>query len=146
MTTHEIGRQRRFLRHMVALLCATGLCITVGSLSLSWKRAQVTASLRHVGQLETQVRQEQERIRHLDVRIAELHQPAYLERQVKALALDLRPRHSSDIVYLDSGADARLEGSLYAMRQETEAETLPQRGLGRRGFDIAVLENLRAIE
>lgn len=80
-----------------------GLVIVVlgGSMSLLWMRQEIEDTARATRAIETEIIKEERRLRYLDTKIAEIHQPLYLERQVRRLGLNLRPPSASQIVYLE---------------------------------------------
>lgn len=123
------------LRQLFILLGLTGLVTVVGCLGLLWMRQQIEAAARETSELEVRMKKEERRLRYLDAKIAEIHQPGYLAAQVERLGLDLAPPRADRVVYLTepSGADPE--------RQWARAEKRKSAEPFRRAVDLAVMES-----
>jgi hypothetical protein len=114
--------------------------ILLGCGGLLWMRQEIEQTARQIRQLESELVKEERRMRFLDSKLAEIHQPLYLERQIARLGLNLRPPASSQIVYLPAAPLQRPAREALAAGEAPVA-----RDPFMRSIDLAIMEaNLRA--
>lgn len=128
-------RDDRVTRHIVVLLGLTALVTVGGCLGLLWMRQQIEQAARETSQLEASLEKEERRLRYLDSKIAEIHQPRYLAAQVERLGLDLAPPQADRVVYLEAPRRKEAKGK-WAQSEPTE-----RRDPFRRAVDLAVMES-----
>ena len=136
-------RQHQSSFNRILLLLAALVLVTVsGSLLLLWQRQQIESLAADVRETEKAIQLEERRLRFIDTKIAKVHQPAYLKRQVDRLKLDLAPPGKDQIVYMRPS-----EKSLrIAQRIETEQQRAEETEPFRHTFDLAVIEPLQGMD
>lgn len=138
--TPEVVHGPVYVRLMAALV-TLGAVTIFGCLGLLWMRQHIEKTAESNRRLEVEIVKEERRIRHLDSRIAEIHQPLQLQHQIERLGLALRPPTAGQIVYL---AGPPLRGP--SQQQDTSpSRTLPREPL-LRSLDLAVMESFRPKE
>lgn len=128
-------------RLIIYMLLGLVVLTVGGSLSLLWTRQQIERTAEATQTLEREIAREERRLRYLDTKIAEIHQPNYLHRQIDQHDLDLQPPTGDQIVYLE----VERKQEYYAeAKREDERET--DREPYRRTFDLAVMESVRGAD
>lgn len=127
----------RPLHHIFALLILLAVVTVSGCLGLLWLRQKIETTAQATRSLETSIVKEERRLRYLDTKIAEIHQPGFLDRQVERLDLPLRPPQADQVVYLEALPGQPATARRAAERKEETAERAPYR----RTFDLAVMES-----
>ena len=109
-----------------------------GGLGLLWLRQKIELTARATRTLETEIVKEERRLRYIDTKIAEIHLPNHLQRQIERFGLDLAPPREDQVVYLQ-GAPLREE-----VHPEDQDESGPQRERDpfRHSIDLAIMDAL----
>ena len=134
-------RETLYYKQIVSLLVVLVVVTVSGCLGLLWLRQQVEHTAQATRALEVEIAKEERRLRYLDTKIAEIHQPLYLERQVSRLGLNLKPPRAEQVVYMD-GYRMRTN----PMMKEKEASPVRSRDPFRYSIDLAVMESLRPVD
>jgi hypothetical protein len=108
-----------------------------GCLGLLWLRQKIETTAQATRSLETAIVKEERRLRYLDTKIAEIHQPGFLNRQVDRLDLPLRPPKAEQVVYLEAIPERPAAEDLVAGTEKEAEDRAPYR----RTFDLAVMES-----
>jgi cell division protein FtsL len=130
-------RQSRHYVHIVLLLSVTFMVYAGGSMAILSKRQQAARCASEIQRLEQEIVTVERRVRYLDTKIAEIHQPAYLRSRAEALGLGLRPPAEQQVVYLRAVPPPDTPGSRAGDEQPAGRDPY------RRTFDLAVMEPLR---
>lgn len=110
-----------------------------GGLGLLFMRQQISETASSTERIQRQIVETERRIRYLDTKIAEVHQPNYLHARMDALGLRLRAPRDSEMVYIQG---PRIED--FPTQQAVEGERLiTDRDPFRHSIDMAVMEPLR---
>jgi len=136
-----IERETLVYKRILTLLIMVAAVTVGGCLGLLWLRQKIELTAQATRQTETEIVKEERRLRYLDTKIAEIHQPLYLEQQIQRLGLQLRPPTVEQIYYVQSPA-ARRSG----MAGSTVATKRPDKDPFRHSFDLAVMESLTTLE
>lgn len=136
MTARRTDDTRTF-QHIFALLMLLALVTVSGCLGLLWLRQKIETTAQATRSLETAIVKEERRLRYLDTKIAEIHQPGFLDRQVDRLDLPLRPPKADQVVYLEAIPPRPEAEGLVAGTEEDASDRAPYR----RTFDLAVMES-----
>lgn len=131
-----IQQETRLYKVILTLIVVLAAVTVSGCLGLLWLRQKIELTAQATRELETEITKEERRLRYLDTKVAEIHQPLYLEHQITRLGLNLRPPMENQVVYVDGPP---LDGSRYA-RQGSESRPAPDGW--RRSFDLATLNVL----
>jgi hypothetical protein len=129
-------------RRILTLLALLAVVTVSGCLGLLWLRQKIESTAQATRLLETDIVKEERRIRYIDTKIAEIHQPIYLERQIRRLGLPLLPPRSDQIVYLD-----RVLRHMHGLAGGDSAATKKrERDPFRHSIDLAVMESLTSLD
>ena len=133
-----IKRETFLYKQILSLLVVLAVVTVSGCLGLLWLRQQIETTAQATRTLEIEIAKEERRLRYIDTKIAEIHQPLYLERQIKRLGLNLRPPLADQVVYMDG----------YPKYERTYAQTVEnetnrrEKDPFRYSIDLAVMESL----
>ena len=137
-----VQREAHFYKQILALLAVLAGITVSGCLGLLWMRQKIESTAQATRLLEVEIVKEERRVRYLDTKIAEIHQPQYLERQIQRLGLKLKPPVATQIVYMD-----RQPGYDRAYARTTVPATRPtEREPFRYSIDLAVMESLTPLD
>lgn len=96
-----VHQKETFVYKQILTLLIVLAAVTVsGCLGLLWLRQKIELTAQATRLLEKEIVKEERRLRYVETKIAEIHQPLYLERQIKRLGLNLRPPVGDQVVYL----------------------------------------------
>jgi cell division protein FtsL len=137
-----IHDETRIYTRILTLLIMLAAVTVSGCLGLLWLRQKIETTAQATRSLETDIVKEERRLRYLDTKIAEIHQPLFLEQQIKRLGLKLRPPTEDQVVYIRWAAG---QHSLYAAKGDTPA-TNREKDPFRHSIDLAVMESLVPID
>lgn len=137
-----IQKETILYKQILSLLVVLAVVTVSGCLGLLWLRQKIEHTAQATRSLEKEIVKEERRLRYLDTKIAEIHQPIYLERQIQRLGLNLRPPLADQIVYMEGYP--QYEGS-YA-RHGRKASQGQERDPFRYSIDLAVMESLTPID
>jgi hypothetical protein len=137
-----IQQETRIYTRILTLLILLAAVTVSGCLGLLWLRQKIELTAQATRTLETEIIKEERRLRYIDTKIAEVHQPLYLERQIKRLGLTLGPPKADQVVYLRWAPGT---GSAYAAKGETPAKSR-EKDPFRHSIDLAVMESLVPID
>lgn len=130
-----------FFYQVIALLSLLVLVAGVGGLSLVWLRQQIADSRQQTQAYQRTRNELVQRVEYLDVKIAEVHRPAYLERRVREEGLALQRPRSGQIV-----SAGRLPGVNAPLPSEApKVDPSRARDPYTNTFDLAVMEPLRRL-
>lgn len=131
-----------FFYQVIALLSLIVLVAGMGGLSLVWLRQQIADTARYTQRLQSDRVEVNRRIEYLDVKIAEVHRPASLERRAVEMGLTLRRAAPGQIVALGPLPGVTAPLSPEALR----SGDLPvARDPYTNTFDLAVMEPIRRL-
>ena len=137
-----IQRETTLYKQILSLLVVLAVVTVSGCLGLLWLRQKIELTAQATRSLEVEIAKEERRLRYIDTKIAEIHQPLYLERQIKRLGLNLRPPSADQVVYMDGYPQYR--------RMHDGSEDLNSRERVKDPFrysiDLAVMESLTPID
>ncbi|MEX0320766.1 MAG: hypothetical protein AB3N63_01265 [Puniceicoccaceae bacterium] len=133
-----IQKETFLYKQILSLLVVLAVVTVSGCLGLLWLRQQIEITAQATRSLEVEIAKEERRLRYIDTKIAEIHQPIYLERQIERLGLNLRPPLADQIVYMDGYPKY---DHPYA-RDGGDAESGQQKDPFRYSIDLAVMESL----
>jgi hypothetical protein len=131
-----LQRETTLYKQILSLLVVLAVITVSGCLGLLWLRQKIELTAQATRTLE------ERRLRYIDTKIAELHQPLYLERQIKRLGLNLRPPMADQIVYMDGY-------NRYQRQRPEKDETSPrtrEKDPFRYSIDLAVMKSLTPID
>ncbi len=136
-----IERERVFYKQFLSLLVVLAVVTVSGCLGLLWLRQKIETTAQATRALEVEIAKEERRLRYLDTKIAEIHQPLYLERQIQRLGLKLRPPLADQVVYLDGYPR-------YNPGHPVEGDEQPASGKDpfRYSMDLAVMKSLMPVD
>jgi hypothetical protein len=137
-----IEKETLLYKQILSLLVVLAVVTVRGCLGLLWLRQRIEYTAQATRSLETKISKEKERLEYLDGKIARIHQPLYLEREIRRRGLNLRPPHADQIVYMEGYRPfprARPEDGRKGSRQE-------HRDPFRYSIDLAVMESLTPID
>jgi hypothetical protein len=137
-----VQKETRVYKRILMLLLTLAAVTVSGCLGLLWLRQQIEITAQATRLLEEEIVREERRLRYVDAKLAEIHQPVFLERQIARLGLDLAPPEADQIIYL---------GRPRSLAQSGPSEARPagasrDRDPFRRSIDLAVMESLRPID
>jgi hypothetical protein len=135
-----IGREPRYFRGAGTLFILTALITVGGCLGILWMRHSIEMSAQEIRELEVEIAKEERRLRYLDTRLAEIHQPHALARHAERLGLSLRPPISDQIVYVE-GPSVGSESLIAQTPSEAASKTVIEPF--RHTLDLAVIELLK---
>lgn len=130
-------------KQILTLLIVLAAVTVSGCLGLLWLRQKIELTAQTTRLLEKEVVKEERRLRYLDTKIAEIHQPLYLERQIKRLGLDLGPPTGDQVVYLEG---TRPDSRAVAGTSEDPSETASGKDPFRHSMDLAVMDSLIPVD
>jgi hypothetical protein len=137
-----IKQETLYYKQILSLLLVLAVITVSGCLGLLWLRKKIEYTAQATRALEVEMDKEERRLRYLDTKIAEIHQPIYLERQIQRLGLKLRPPLADQVVYMDGYPQQKRH---YARNNEERAKgknTDPFRY----SIDLAVMESLKPMD
>ena len=137
-----IERETVFYKQFLSLLVVLAVVTVSGCLGLLWLRQKIETTAQATRALEVEIEKEERRLRYLDTKIAEIHQPLYLERQIKRLGLNLRPPMADQVVYLDGYPS-------YRPGDPADGDPLqpnPEKDPFRYSMDLAVMKSLMPVD
>lgn len=137
----RIQEETRIYKNILALLIVLAAVTVSGCLGLLWLRQKIELTAQATRSLETEIVKEERRLRYIDTKIAEIHQPLYLERQNKRLGLKLRPPLEDQVVYIDwrpYGDTAIADNRATPKRRDKDPF--------RHSIDLAVMDSLVPID
>lgn len=137
-----VQREAHFYKQILALLAVLAGITVSGCLGLLWMRQKIESTAQATRLLEVEIVKEERRVRYLDTKIAEIHQPLYLERQIQRLGLKLKPPVAAQIVYMDG--QPAYDRAYARNRAETNRPT--EREPFRYSIDLAVMESLTPLD
>lgn len=123
----------------VTLLSLIVLVAGVGGLSLVWLRQQIAETAGRTQELQRDRVATVRRLEYLDVKIAEVQRPAYLEHRAKEMGLVLRRPDVGQMIALGPVAP------LINPHVEDAPRSTVERDPYKNSFDLAVMEPLRRI-
>jgi hypothetical protein len=130
-------------KQILTLLIVLAAVTVSGCLGLLWLRQKIEVTAQATRLLEKEIVKEERRLRYVDTKIAEIHQPLYLERQIKRLGLNLRPPMEDQVVYLRGGRSTNR-----ALAENGEAAPGKRSGKDpfRHSMDLAVMDSLLPVD
>lgn len=138
-----IHRETMVYKQILTLLIMLAAVTVSGCLGLLWLRQKIELTAQATRLLETDIVKEERRLRYVDTKIAEIHQPLYLEGQIRHLGLSLRAPLDEQIVYMRGSR--MLERSL-ARSAAGDEEQKGGRDPFRRSIDLAVMDSLLPVD
>jgi hypothetical protein len=138
-----VQRETRIYQQILTLLLVLAAVTVSGCLGLLWLRQKIELTAQATRSLETEIVKEERRLRYLDTKIAEVHQPLYLERQIERLGLRLRPPMEDQVVYMPGWAPS---GSQLAQRGREAGQPRRERDPFRHSIDLAVMDALLPVD
>ncbi len=136
-----IEREAALYKQILSLLVIIAVVTVSGCLGLLWLRQKIELTAQATRMLEVEIAKEERRLRYIDSKIAEVHQPQYLEQQIRRLGLALRPPQVEQIVYLDGYP--RYQPDLPDEEPYTETE---KKDPFRYSIDLAVMKSLTPVD
>lgn len=137
-----IQEETRIYTRILTLLILLAAVTVSGCLGLLWLRQKIELTAQATRSLETEIIKEERRLRYIDTKIAEIHQPLYLERQIQRLGLSLRPPKADQVIYMRWGPGHK---GAFAKKGEAPAKTSSKDPF-RHSIDLAVMESLVPID
>jgi hypothetical protein len=130
-------------KQILTLLIVLAAVTVSGCLGLLWLRQKIELTAQATRLLEKEIVKEERRLRYVDTKIAEIHQPLYLERQIKRLGLNLRPPMEDQVVYLRGSRSTNR-----ALAENGEGESGKRNGKDpfRHSIDLAVMDSLIPVD
>lgn len=137
-----IYEETRIYTRILTLLILLAAITVSGCLGLLWLRQKIESTAQATRSLETDIVKEERRLRYIDTKIAEIHQPLFLEQQIKRLGLALRPPAADQVIYIRwaPGHDRA-----YALKREAPSPSRDKDPF-RHSIDLAVMESLVPID
>lgn len=126
---------------ILTLLILLAAVTVSGCLGLLWLRQKIELTAQATRLLESEIVKEERRLRYVDTKIAEIHQPLYLERQAKRLGLNLEAPRADQIVYIQ--AHPERNGAFAEIRRGSASRPTDP---FRHSIDLAVMDSLRPID
>lgn len=121
---------------ILALCFALLVIFGGGSMTLLFMRQQISETANATERVQREIVESERRIRYLDTKIAEVHQPSYLNARIAQLGLNLRPPRNNEIQYLNGP-------KIEVIRDRDGEDLFAERDPFRHSIDIAVMEPLR---
>lgn len=137
-----LRRETTLYKQILSLLVVLAVITVSGCLGLLWLRQKIELTAQATRTLEVEIAKEELRLRYIDTKIAEIHQPHYLERQIQRLGLNLRPPMADQIVYLDGYPQYQTNRPEESDAYPTEREKDPFRY----SIDLAVMKSLTPVD
>jgi hypothetical protein len=137
-----VKRETLYYKQILSLLIVLAVVTVSGCLGLLWLRQKIEYTAQATRTLEVEIAKEERRLRYLDTKIAEIHQPVYLERQIQRLGLKLRPPLADQVVYMDGYPRQQRQQNRGEDSNPLRRETDPFRY----SIDLAVMESLTPID
>lgn len=128
-----------FYYQVITLLSLIVLVAGLGGLSLVWLRQQIADTATRTQELQRERAALNRRLEYLDVKIAEVQRPNFLEHRAREMGLVLRRPEMGQLVALGPLAPLRTPGVEERGSRPSEREPY------RNSFDLAVMEPLRRI-
>ena len=130
-------------KQILTLLIVLAAVTVSGCLGLLWLRQKIELTAQATRTLEQEIVKEERRLRYVDTKIAEIHQPVYLERQIKRLGLNLRPPVGDQVVYLQGAGPINR-----ALAENGEESSGKEGGKDpfRHSMDLAVMDSLIPVD
>ena len=94
-------KETLYYKQILSLLVVLAVITVSGCLGLLWLRQKIELTAQATRDLEFEITKEERRLQFVDNRIAGIHQPQYLEKQIARHGLNLRPPRADQIVYMD---------------------------------------------
>ncbi len=137
-----IQKEAFLYKQILTLLVVLAVVTVSGCLGLLWMRQKIEITAQATRQLEEEIVKEERRLQFLNNRIASIHQPQYLLKQIEKHRLPLHPPRADQIFYMD-GVPAY--NRAYA-REDRPEEKRRERDPYRYSIDLAVMESLTPID
>lgn len=137
-----VQRETTLYKQILSLLVVLAVITVSGCLGLLWLRQKIELTAQATRSLENQIAKEELRLRFIDTKIAEIHQPHYLEQEIDRLGLNLRPPMADQIVYLDGYPN-------YQPNRPEESESHAEKrdkDPFRYSIDLAVMKSLTPVD
>jgi hypothetical protein len=135
-------KETLYYKQILSLLVVLAVITVSGCLGLLWLRQKIEYTAQATRTLEVEMEKEERRLRYLDTKIAEIHQPIYLERQIQRLGLKLRPPMADQVVYMDGYGQQKRHYARNDEARPQRKETDPFRY----SIDLAVMESLTPMD
>ena len=135
-----IKQQARTYTQIISLLSLISVITIGGCLSLLLMKQQTETAARDIARMEREIVDEERRIRYLNTKLANIHQPQFLEREIKRLGLALNAPRPDQIVYLKDVYTKSSE------KQNVAKQTNESIGPFQRSFDLAIMEPLKGMD
>lgn len=135
MKTHRTTPTNEPRKWMVWITLIGMLTISC-AMALLWQRQQIERTAQSIRLLEQEMVKEERRLRYLDSKIAEIHQPLYLEQQIDRLGLALRPPLAGQIVFIEGQPQRRH----WQQARAADVAVQTKRDPLIRAFDLAIIE------
>ena len=137
-----IQKETLLYKQILSLLIVLAVVTVSGCLGLLWLRQKIEHTAQATRSLEKEIVKEERRLHYIDAKIAEIHQPIYLERQIQKLSLNLRPPLADLIVYMEGYPQYT---RTYAKNGEGNSGR-SEKDPFRYSIDLAVMESLTPID
>lgn len=137
-----LQKETLYYKQILSLLIVLAVVTVSGCLGLLWLRQKIEYTAQATRTLEVEIAKEERRLRYLDTKIAEIHQPIYLEHQIQRLNLKLRPPLADQVVYMDGYPQQQRAYASKAEGRPQRKETDPFRY----SIDLAVMESLTPMD
>lgn len=137
-----IQKETETYRKILGLLLVLAMVTVSGCLGLLWLRQKIELSAQATRSLEAEIVKEERRLRYVDTKIAEIQQPANLERQIRRLDLNLRPPAENQVVYMEWFPHSRSR----SIRTVDSGQGVRERDPYRHSIDLAVMDSLIPID
>ena len=137
-----LQRETTLYKQILSLLIVLAVITVSGCLGLLWLRQKIELTAQATRSLEMEISKEERKLRYIDTKIAEIHQPHYLEKKIIELGLNLRPPLADQIVYLDGYPQ-------YEPNRPEESESSaikPDKDPFRYSIDLAVMKSLTPVD
>jgi len=138
-----LKKETLVVKQILTLLILLAAVTVSGCLGLLWLRQKIELTAQATHSLEIEMVKEERRLRYLHTKIAEIHQPLYLERQNQRLGLGLHPPREEQIVYMPG--DLPRDGVLADTSEDVSRQDLGKEPF-RRSIDLAVMDALMPID
>jgi hypothetical protein len=137
-----LQKETLYYKQILSLLVVLAVITVSGCLGLLWLRQKIELTAQATRDLEIEITKEERRLQFVDNRIAAIHQPQYLEKQIARLGLPLHAPKAEQIVYMDGQP---LYPRAYA-RDGEESRQRKDKDPFRYSIDLAVMESLTPID
>ena len=136
-----IEREAALYKQILTLLIMIAVVTVSGCLGLLWLRQKIEITAQATRTLEVEIAKEERKLRYIDSKIAEFHQPQYLEQQIRRLGLKLKPPQADQIVYLDGYPQYQPDSPA-----EEAYAGVEQKDPFRYSIDLAVMKSLTSVD